>query len=321
MILTRACATRFDTSTLFFSKNSYSAAFVKHNTYRPNDQTDKPTDRPKPATTATIPYIKGTSETIARILQPYNIRVAHKPTVTLRRLLTNVKDRTSPLDRQGTIYKVNCNDCTATYIGETGRNLNTRLKEHKRATAIGDKTNNIAEHVRQTRHTFDWDSAHCINFSTNWQQRLVLESWYTNFEQRPLNRSQQIPAPYRRLLDATTKNRRITHNFQQTNQHLTSSHNQSHSSNNSQQQPIRQNQDCINTLTVDSLATALWWWLPHRWPKRQSQTVFFKTTSTRKITLPSTYLHLGSNLSIHNYSSHQMMHISQNMYSKMRFIN
>ena len=44
-------------------------------------------------TTATIPYIlyiRGTSETIARILRPYNIRVVHKPIFTLRRLLTNV---------------------------------------------------------------------------------------------------------------------------------------------------------------------------------------------------------------------------------------
>ena len=54
-----------------------------------------------PLTTATIPYIRGTSETIARILQPYNIRVAHKPITTLRRLLTNVKDKDKPEDRQG----------------------------------------------------------------------------------------------------------------------------------------------------------------------------------------------------------------------------
>ena len=40
----------------------------------------------------------GTSETIARILQPYNIRVAHKLITTLRRLLTNVKDK-DKLDR------------------------------------------------------------------------------------------------------------------------------------------------------------------------------------------------------------------------------
>ena len=36
-----------------------------------------------PVTTPTIPYIRGTPETIARILQPYNIRVAHKPITTL----------------------------------------------------------------------------------------------------------------------------------------------------------------------------------------------------------------------------------------------
>ncbi|CAH3016315.1 unnamed protein product [Porites evermanni] len=78
--------------------------------------------------------ISGTSETIAHILQPYNIRVAHKPITTLRRLLTNVKDKDKPEDRQGAVYKIKCCDCQAFYIGETDRNLSTRLTEHKRAT-------------------------------------------------------------------------------------------------------------------------------------------------------------------------------------------
>ena len=34
----------------------------------------------------------------------------------------------------------------------------------------------------------DWSSAECV--STNYQQRLVLESWYTNSEKVPLNRCQ-----------------------------------------------------------------------------------------------------------------------------------
>ena len=53
-----------------------------------------------PVTTATIPYTRGTSETIARTLQLYNIRVAHKPITTLRQLLTNVKDTNRRTDRE-----------------------------------------------------------------------------------------------------------------------------------------------------------------------------------------------------------------------------
>ena len=63
---------------------------------------------------------RGTSETIARILQPYNIRVAHKPATTLRRLITEVKGKDKLEDRQGAVYKIKCFDCQATYVGETG---------------------------------------------------------------------------------------------------------------------------------------------------------------------------------------------------------
>ena len=128
-----------------FHKNNYNADFIKQTFYRPTEA-DATNRNPTPLTTVTIPYIKGTSETISRILLPYNIRVAHKPTTTLRQLLTNVKDRDEPNNRQGAVYKIKCSDCQASYIGETGRNLNTRLTEHKRATRNGDANNYIAVH-------------------------------------------------------------------------------------------------------------------------------------------------------------------------------
>ena len=42
-----------------------------------------------------------------------------------------------------------------------------------------------------------------VQYSTDYYQRLTLESWFTNLEQTPLNRCQQLPAPYKRLINDT----------------------------------------------------------------------------------------------------------------------
>ena len=112
-----------------FSKNNYNTDFVRRNTHSNTDSNTQTNVNSGPVTTATVPYIRGSSETIERILQPYNIRVAHKPITTLRRLLTNVKDRDKSEDRQGAVHKIKCCDCRTTYIGKTGGNLSTRLTE------------------------------------------------------------------------------------------------------------------------------------------------------------------------------------------------
>ena len=115
-----------------FHKNDNSDEFIDTNKYKQNKQNDQcaNTETKNELTTVSMPYIRGTSETITRILKPFNIRIAHKPTRTLRHLLTKVKDKDDPKDRQGTVYRIRCNDCNGTYIGETGRTLTTRLGEH-----------------------------------------------------------------------------------------------------------------------------------------------------------------------------------------------
>ena len=121
-------------------------------------------------TTATIPYIKGMSENILCILQPFSICVTHKPTTPQRQSLTNIKDKDELKKRQGAIYKIDYPDCQASYIGETGRNLETRLTEHREATRKGDVNNHIAEHHRLPNLNIDWDSAQCLTYSTNYFQ-------------------------------------------------------------------------------------------------------------------------------------------------------
>ena len=185
-----------------FHKNDYSDEFIDTNKYKQNKQNDQcaNTETKNELTTVSLPYIRRTSETIARILKPFNIRIAHKPTRTLRHLLTNVKDKDDPKDRQGTVYRIRCNDCTGTYIGETGRTLTTRLGDHQTATDKEDLTNNIAQHHRKTGHDINWDSATCLTHSTYKDQRLTLERWFTSLQPNPLNRSRKLPAAYERLL-------------------------------------------------------------------------------------------------------------------------
>ena len=67
------------------------------------------------------------------------------------------------------------------------------MTKHKRATRNGNINNHITEQHLQTKHQIDWDSVTCITYSTDYYQRLTLESWFTNSEQMPLNRSQQLP--------------------------------------------------------------------------------------------------------------------------------
>ena len=103
---------------------------------------------------------------------------SHKPITTLGRLLTNVKDKDRPEDRQGAVYEIKGCDYQATYTGETGGNLSMRLTEHKWASRNGDVNNHIAEHHLQTKHQIDWESATCITYSRDYHKRLTFDSWY-----------------------------------------------------------------------------------------------------------------------------------------------
>ena len=74
------------------------------------------------SSTAKIPYVKGLSEEIRRILGRYKIRTVFRTTETLGRILTKVKDPTPPEERPGIVYKIKC-ICGDFYISEIGKGV------------------------------------------------------------------------------------------------------------------------------------------------------------------------------------------------------
>ena len=113
----------------------------------------------RPSATVVLPYIRGLSEPIQRILAPLHIRTCFCPYRTLSNILVHPKHPVPPDQRKGIVYRISCADCDMTYVGQTGRTLQVRRKEHVRAlTNANPQTSALAKyalaHQRGTKPRF-----------------------------------------------------------------------------------------------------------------------------------------------------------------------
>ena len=146
------------------------------------------------------PYIHGTSERVAKILRPHGVNLAHKPSRTLKHELCHLKDKKPVAQKSGVVYGLACQDCSATYVGETGRFVKDRMREHQNDVIKGKRLTKVYGHVNQTGHTFDFDNIKVYDSSSSVKTRLQLESIYTCLEPNPINRSVTLPSAYHPLL-------------------------------------------------------------------------------------------------------------------------
>ncbi|GAA54271.1 hypothetical protein CLF_113233, partial [Clonorchis sinensis] len=137
--------------------------------------------------TAVIPYKPGTSETIRRILNTANIRVGFQRGNTLRSALVQLKDRLPANRTRDCVYKIKCSDCIKVYIGQTARELHTRIVEHKRKINKPPrnadeyrallKDSAIAEHALDTGHKIDLENVEVLRRGLrSTSQRLMAEA-------------------------------------------------------------------------------------------------------------------------------------------------
>ena len=96
----------------------------------------------------------------------------------------------------GVVYQISCQDCIASYIGQTDRNLSQRITEHRRAVKKLDILSTMSEHVCQTCLSINWDNPSILAHHPFLWQRVILESWHIHNIQPSINREKEPPSWY-----------------------------------------------------------------------------------------------------------------------------
>lgn len=135
-----------------------------------------------------LPYAAGVSEKLCRIYKKHRVHTAFRPAVTLRNCLVAPKDKPPRDNVCGVVYKISCRDCDSTYIGETSRQLGTRLKEHKKSLTTGTLTSAVSEHSQNKGHEIDWDAVRIVEQEPLDFPRKVREALHIRRQKPQMNR-------------------------------------------------------------------------------------------------------------------------------------
>ncbi|BES87901.1 Hypothetical protein NTJ_00710 [Nesidiocoris tenuis] len=107
-----------------------------------------------------LTFARGISPKLKVLLQKdlSNVSVVFKYSNKISRLHTRLK-ATDPIELQsGVVYKVNCGDCSACYVGHTISYLKVRMARHKRdCRNEHEEGTMLSQHAIEMGHRFDFD--------------------------------------------------------------------------------------------------------------------------------------------------------------------
>ena len=193
--------------------NGYPKNLIQRRSTSQRSETEETME--KPAARVTLPYVQGVSEAIRRVLKDLDITTSFRPMTSLRKVLSHPKDPLPPSTRSGVIYQIPCRDCDKSYIGQTGRTLLQRIKEHQRAVKTMNTDNSaLAEHAWSEHHHIAWEDATVLDQHPFLHSRCVMESWYINNIPETLNREKGLlPETYLSLPNANLKTTPTDHAY------------------------------------------------------------------------------------------------------------
>ncbi|KYQ57435.1 hypothetical protein ALC60_03396 [Trachymyrmex zeteki] len=110
---------------------------------------------------------KAVSEYLNKCIKIYCRRID-----SIDQLIT--RDQLDSMANLNVVYKISCDDCEASYAGQTKRKLKTRVKEH--VSDIRKKTGSpsvISDHHINYNHNFNWEDVKILYREPSYNKSLV----------------------------------------------------------------------------------------------------------------------------------------------------
>ena len=101
----------------------------------------------------------------------------------MEELITLGKDVLNRLGKSGVIYKLIGKRCKVTYVGQTGRLLNTRVEHKKNLGRKCNYHNVLSDHNKEyADYDFDWNNVEILHSESNKGKREFMDMLYTKKE-------------------------------------------------------------------------------------------------------------------------------------------
>ena len=94
------------------------------------------------------------------------------------------KDKNVKNYNSNVVYKINCNDCNASCVGQTSRRLSVRIKEHHKKYCDRNQSSSLFMHTKDNNHSINFHNVKILDFENNKEKRLFSEAIFIHTQKK-----------------------------------------------------------------------------------------------------------------------------------------
>ena len=135
-----------------------------------------------------LPYVKDLENFNNNFFKKYSSKVVYNAKNKLNNIIKLGKDKNEKFNNANVVYKINYNDCNASYVGQTSRRVNVRIKEHIKKYTDKDTNSGLFTHTMDNNHLIDFKNIKILDSEIHNGKRLFSEALFTHTQKNYMNK-------------------------------------------------------------------------------------------------------------------------------------